>query len=93
MPTSDRQPELLSQALVECGCGDETAQDTDLARHFARRIAPLRSWIGRRRQNGLGYHFGCIAFFHRFPHDYIHASARGVIDIKQLIWLGEIIFE
>ena len=93
MSTSDWQPELLSQALVECGRGDETAQETDLARHFTRRIAPLRSGIGRSRQNGLGHHLGRIAFFHRFPHDSIHASARSVIDIKQPIRLGEIIFE
>jgi len=36
--SSDWQPELLSQALVEWGRGDETAQETDLARHFSRRI-------------------------------------------------------
>ena len=93
MSTSDRQPELPSQALVECGCGDETVQETNLARHFSRRIAPLRSGIDRSRQNGLGYHFGRISFFHRLPHDYIHASARRVIDTKQLIRLGETIFE
>ena len=39
MPTSDRQPELLSQALVECGCGDETAEKTDLACHFFSGVA------------------------------------------------------
>ncbi len=62
-------------------------------RHFPRRIAPFRNWIGRSRQNGLGNHFGRIAFFHRFPHGYIHASARGVIGFQQLIRPGEILFE
>jgi hypothetical protein len=90
--TSDRQPVLLSQAFVECGCGDETAQETNLVRHFSSRISPLRSGIGRGLQNGLGYHFGRIAFFHRFAHGYIHASARRVIDIQHLIRPSEILF-
>jgi hypothetical protein len=43
MSISDWQPELLSQALVECGCGGEPAQETNLARHFQlRRGAPRR---------------------------------------------------
>src|SRR5690349_6797098 len=90
---SDRQPELLSQTLVECGGGDETAQDRDLARQFARRIAPFRSAIGRSRQNGLGYHFGRIAFLHRFPYRSSHGCARRVIDIQKLVRLREILFE
>jgi len=36
---------------------------------------------------------GRIAFFHRFLHDYIHASARRLIDIEQLIRLAKILFE
>src|SRR6266568_5710582 len=85
MSTSDRQPVLLSEALVECGCGDETAQETNLARHFSRRIAPPRNGFGRCFQDRLGHNFGSIACFHRFPQDHIHASARRVIDTKQLI--------
>ena len=46
--------------------GDETAQETDLARHFSRRIAPPRSGSGRCFQNRPGYDFGRIACFIAF---------------------------
>lgn len=90
---SDRQPELFSEALVECKCRDEAAQKTDLACHFSGRITPLWSGVSRSGNNCLCHHVGRVAYFHCFLHDYIHASARRVIYIEHLIRLGEIVFE
>src|SRR5215211_4374404 len=83
--TSGRQPVLLSQALVECGFGDETAQETDLARDFSRRIAPPRKGRGRCFQYRFGYDFGRIACFNRLPQDPSHAGTRGVVDVEQSV--------
>jgi hypothetical protein len=65
--TSNRQAVLFSQASVEHGFGDETTQETDLARQFSRRIASPRSGFGRCFQNRLGYNFGSVTCFNRLP--------------------------
>src|SRR5450631_1553058 len=90
---SDRQPVLLSQALVECGLGDETAQETDPPRHFSCRIAPPRSGSSRCLQDCPGYDFGGITCFHRFPHNSLHAGARRIVDVKQSVGRYEILFK
>ncbi len=48
--TSDRQPVLLSQAFVECGCGDETAHSAGLRASMSRKAdcydnAPMESFF------------------------------------------------
>src|SRR5439155_11428105 len=60
--SSDRQPEHLAQALVECFCRDEAAQEADLACQFACRIALLRFGICHSLQDGLGHNLRRIAF-------------------------------
>ena len=66
IPPLNGQPVLLTQALVEREFGDETAQQTDLACHFSRCIAPLRSRSGRSFEDRLCYDFRRIACFDRF---------------------------
>src|SRR6185312_2474467 len=84
---------IRPQALVERGGGNEPAQETDLSRHFPRCVAPLRNDRRRRFDNRFGDDLWGVARFHRFSHDHIHASARGVINAERSVWSGEVFFE
>jgi hypothetical protein len=58
------QPILLSQALVESGFGAESAQHSDLARHFSGGVASIRQSSTCCFQDCLRHNFRGIAFFH-----------------------------